>query len=80
MPVKGEEVNVDEAGGTEDGRWQPVDIARVIDEDIAVVGDLKEPIIAVPRRRQGHGMAGNGAGGVLDMHLREQFRSIGRGN
>lgn len=41
LPVEGEEVDIDGTGTAEDGRWQPVDIARVVDEDVAVVGDLK---------------------------------------
>lgn len=57
LPVEGEEVDVDGTGAAEDGGWQPVDIARVVDEDVAVVGYLKEPIIAVPgeSRADGHG-------------------------
>lgn len=46
LPVKGEEVDVDGAGATEDGRGQPVDIAGVVDQHVAVVGDFKEPVIA----------------------------------
>lgn len=51
LPVKGEEVDVDGTGGAEDGRRQPVDIAGVVDEDVAVVGDLEEPVVAGPGER-----------------------------
>lgn len=51
LPVEGEEVNIDGTGTAEDGGRQPVDIARVVDEDVAVVSDLKEPVIAMPGER-----------------------------
>ena len=46
LPIKGEEVDVDGAGTAEDRRGQPVDIAGVVDQHVAVVGDFKEPVIA----------------------------------
>lgn len=62
LPVEGEEVDIDGTGAAEDGGWQPVDGARVVDEDVAVVGDLEEPIVAAPGENQGDGRAGAGQG------------------
>lgn len=46
LPVKGEVGDRDGAGGAEDGRWQPVDRARGVDEHVAGVGDLEGAVIA----------------------------------
>lgn len=46
LPIKGEEVDIDGAGAAEDGGGQPVDVASVVDQHVAVVGNFKEPVIA----------------------------------
>jgi len=60
LPVEGEEVDVDGTGAAEDGGRQPVDVACVVDKDVAVVGGLEEPIVAAPGESQGDGGAGEG--------------------
>lgn len=46
LPVEGEIGDRDGAGGAEDGRWQPVHKAVVVDKHVAGVGDLEGAIIA----------------------------------
>lgn len=46
LPVKWEVGDGDGAGGAEDGRWQPVDIAGRVEEHIARVGNLEGSVVA----------------------------------
>lgn len=46
LPVKWEVGDGDGAGGAEDGRWQPVDIAGRVEEHVARVGNLEGSVVA----------------------------------
>lgn len=56
LPVKGEVGDGDGAGRAEDGGWQPVHIARGVDEHVAGVGNLEGAIVA---EGQGQGVTIN---------------------
>lgn len=53
LPVKGEVVNVNGAGGAEDGRRQPVAEAICIHQYVTVVGHLELGIITDRQKRAG---------------------------
>lgn len=51
LPVEGEVVDVDGAGGAEDGGRQPVAETRRIHQDVAVVGNLELGVVTKHRER-----------------------------
>lgn len=46
LPVEGEVLHTDGAGGAEDGRWQPIAEAAGVHQHVAVVGHLELGVVA----------------------------------
>lgn len=52
LPVEGEIVDVEGAGGTEDGRRQPVAETICVNQDVTVVGHLELGVVAEGRESE----------------------------